>query len=153
MFTTTGSPRYEASCTRPGAPRAGRSKADGLVTPGGAVIGVVFQDSYLFHATVRDNLLYAKPDATDDQIENAARAAFIHDFIAGLPDGYDTMVGERGHRLSGGEKQRLAISAAPCNCGNGSATEPQPSATDHHSSTARPRIVLRWTSELIDKTD
>jgi ATP-binding cassette subfamily B protein len=74
-----------------------------------AAIGVVFQDSYLFHATVRDNLLYAKPDANDTEVEAAARAAFIHDLIAGLPDGYDTMVGERGHRLSGGEKQRLAI--------------------------------------------
>jgi ATP-binding cassette subfamily B protein len=75
----------------------------------GGAIGVVFQDSFLFHATARDNLLYAKPDATDDEIEAAARAAFIHDFIAALPDGYDTLVGERGHRLSGGEKQRLAI--------------------------------------------
>ncbi len=75
----------------------------------GDAIGVVFQDSFLFHASVRDNLLYAKPDASDDEIEAAARAAFIHDFVAALPDGYDTLVGERGHRLSGGEKQRLAI--------------------------------------------
>jgi len=70
---------------------------------------VVFQDSFLFNASVRDNLLYARPDAGSDDVEAAARAAFIHDFIVGLPDGYDTVVGERGHRLSGGEKQRLAI--------------------------------------------
>jgi hypothetical protein len=70
---------------------------------------VVFPDSFLFHSSVRDNLLYATPDATDDEIEAAVRAAFIHDFIAGFPDSYGTLVGERGHRLSGGEKQRLAI--------------------------------------------
>jgi ATP-binding cassette subfamily B protein len=72
-------------------------------------IGIVTQESYLFHATVRDNLLYAKPDATQAEIEAAARAAFIHDRIVELKDGYDTVVGERGYRLSGGEKQRLAI--------------------------------------------
>ncbi|MGI9033828.1 MAG: ABC transporter ATP-binding protein [Acidimicrobiales bacterium] len=75
----------------------------------GGAIGVVFQNSFLFHARVRENLLYARPDATAEDMEAAARAAFIHDFVAGLPDGYDTVVGERGHRLSGGEKQRLAI--------------------------------------------
>jgi ATP-binding cassette subfamily B protein len=72
-------------------------------------IGMVTQESYLFHDSIRANLLYARPDATPEQLEAAARAANIHDFIAGLPDGYDTMVGERGYRLSGGEKQRLAI--------------------------------------------
>ncbi|WP_030316698.1 ABC transporter ATP-binding protein [Streptomyces sp. NRRL B-3229] len=72
-------------------------------------IGVVSQETYLFHATVADNLRFAKPDATDEEIEQAARAAQIHDHIASLPDGYDTVVGERGHRFSGGEKQRLAI--------------------------------------------
>jgi ATP-binding cassette subfamily B protein len=72
-------------------------------------IGIVTQESYLFHATVRENLLYAKPDATQDEIEAAARAAFIHDRVMELKDGYDTLVGERGYRLSGGEKQRLAI--------------------------------------------
>jgi ATP-binding cassette, subfamily B, bacterial len=72
-------------------------------------IGMVTQESYLFHATVRKNLLYAKPDATQEEIEAAARAAFIHDRIVELKDGYDTLVGERGYRLSGGEKQRLAI--------------------------------------------
>jgi ATP-binding cassette subfamily B protein len=72
-------------------------------------IGIVFQDTFLFHASIRDNLLYARPDASEDDTVAAARAAHIHDFIASLPDGYDTVVGERGHRLSGGEKQRIAI--------------------------------------------
>ncbi|MGW7489642.1 ABC transporter ATP-binding protein [Streptomyces sp. NPDC054786] len=72
-------------------------------------VGVVSQETYLFHASVADNLRFAKPDATDDEIARAARAAQIHDHIAALPDGYDTLVGERGYRFSGGEKQRLAI--------------------------------------------
>ncbi|HET9381354.1 MAG TPA: ABC transporter ATP-binding protein, partial [Streptomyces sp.] len=72
-------------------------------------IGVVSQETYLFHASVADNLRFAKPDATDDELRAAAKAAQIHDHIAALPDGYDTVVGERGHRFSGGEKQRLAI--------------------------------------------
>ena len=72
-------------------------------------MGVVSQETYLLHTTVRENLRYARPGATDAEIEDAARAAQIHDLIAGLPDGYDTMVGSRGHRFSGGEKQRLAI--------------------------------------------
>src|SRR5919204_1004641 len=75
----------------------------------GRQIGIVFQDTFLFHTTVRENLLYARPDATDEQLVAAARAAHVHDFIESLPQGYDTLVGERGHRLSGGEKQRLAI--------------------------------------------
>ncbi len=74
-----------------------------------AVVGVVSQETYLLHTTVRENLRYARPGASDAEIEDAARAAQIHDLIAGLPDGYDTMVGSRGHRFSGGEKQRLAI--------------------------------------------
>ena len=74
-----------------------------------AQIGMVTQETYLFHDTIRANLLYARPDATQAEIEAACRAANIHDFIAGLPDGYETIVGERGYRLSGGEKQRLAI--------------------------------------------
>jgi ATP-binding cassette subfamily B protein len=74
-----------------------------------ANIGMVTQETYLFHDTVRANLLYAKPDATQAELEAACRAANIHDFIVGLPDGYDTVVGERGYRLSGGEKQRVAI--------------------------------------------
>jgi ATP-binding cassette, subfamily B, bacterial len=72
-------------------------------------IGIVFQDTFLFHASIRDNLRYARPDATADEMVAAARAAYMHDFIASLPEGYDTIVGERGHRLSGGEKQRIAI--------------------------------------------
>ncbi len=75
----------------------------------GRQVGMVFQDTFLFHASIRDNLLYAKPDATEAEMVAAAKAAYIHDFIASLPEGYDTVVGERGHRLSGGEKQRVAI--------------------------------------------
>jgi ATP-binding cassette subfamily B protein len=73
------------------------------------IVGVVSQETYLLHTTVRENLRYAKPDASDDEIESAARAARIHDLISSLPEGYDTMVGSRGHRFSGGEKQRIAI--------------------------------------------
>jgi ATP-binding cassette subfamily B protein len=72
-------------------------------------VGVVSQETYLFHASVRDNLRFARPDATDEEIEEAARAAQIHHTIAELDDGYDTIVGERGFRFSGGEKQRIAI--------------------------------------------
>ncbi|MCU0511869.1 MAG: ABC transporter ATP-binding protein/permease [Anaerolineae bacterium] len=72
-------------------------------------IGMVTQETYLFHDTIRQNLLYARQAATPAELEAACRAANIHDFIAGLPDGYDTVVGERGYRLSGGEKQRLAL--------------------------------------------
>ncbi|MFJ5551705.1 ABC transporter ATP-binding protein [Streptomyces sp. NPDC093225] len=72
-------------------------------------VGVVSQETYLFHASVAENLRFAKPDATDEELAEAARAAQIHDHIASLPDGYDTLVGERGYRFSGGEKQRLAI--------------------------------------------
>ncbi|MBN1304484.1 MAG: ABC transporter ATP-binding protein [Anaerolineales bacterium] len=72
-------------------------------------IGMVTQETYLFHDTIRTNLLYARPDAARDELEAAARAANIHNFIIDLPDGYDTVVGERGYRLSGGEKQRIAL--------------------------------------------
>jgi ATP-binding cassette subfamily B protein len=72
-------------------------------------VGVVSQETYLFHASVRENLRFARPSATDAEIEEAARAAQIHELIATLPDSYDTMVGERGYRFSGGEKQRMAI--------------------------------------------
>jgi ATP-binding cassette subfamily B protein len=72
-------------------------------------VGLVSQDTYLFHASVRDNLRFARPDATDEELVAAARAAQIDDLISRLPDGYDTMVGERGYRFSGGEKQRIAI--------------------------------------------
>jgi ATP-binding cassette subfamily B protein len=96
-------------------PSAGRVLIDGIdvrdmrLTDLAAIVGVVSQETYLLHTTVRENLRYAKPDATDAEIENAARAAQVHDLIVGLPDGYETMVGSRGHRFSGGEKQRIAI--------------------------------------------
>ncbi len=72
-------------------------------------VGVVSQETYLFHASVRENQRFARPDATDEEIEAAARSARVHDLIAALPDGYDSVVGERGYRFSGGEKQRMAI--------------------------------------------
>ena len=96
-------------------PSGGSIRIDGVdirdmrLTDLAAVVGVVSQETYLLHTTVRENLRYARPGATDAEIEDAARAAQIHDLIAGLPDGYDTMVGSRGHRFSGGEKQRIAI--------------------------------------------
>jgi ATP-binding cassette subfamily B protein len=96
-------------------PTSGRVTIDGIdlrdlrLADLAGVVGVVSQETYLLHTTVRENLRYAKPDATDAEIEEAARAAQVHDLIAGLPDGYDTMVGSRGHRFSGGEKQRIAI--------------------------------------------
>jgi ATP-binding cassette subfamily B protein len=96
-------------------PDAGRITIDGVDLRDlrsadlAGIVGVVSQETYLLHTTVRENLRAAKPDATDGEIEAAARAARIHDVVAGLPEGYDTMVGARGHRFSGGEKQRLAI--------------------------------------------
>ncbi|MBF6542957.1 ABC transporter ATP-binding protein [Nocardia brasiliensis] len=75
-------------------------------------VGVVSQETYLFHASVADNLRFAKPDATEQELHDAARAAQIHDHIMSLPEGYATMVGERGYRFSGGEKQRLAVARA-----------------------------------------
>ncbi len=75
----------------------------------GDVVGVVTQETYLFHASVRENLLYARLDATDEEMIAAAKAAAIHDRIMELEEGYDTIVGERGYKLSGGEKQRIAI--------------------------------------------
>jgi ATP-binding cassette subfamily B protein len=77
-----------------------------------ANVAMVNQEPFLFHASLKENLRYARPDATDDEIVEASRSAGIHDFIASLPDGYDTVVGERGYRLSGGEKQRVAIARA-----------------------------------------
>ncbi|GAA1319221.1 ABC transporter ATP-binding protein [Pseudonocardia xinjiangensis] len=96
-------------------PDAGRITIDGVdlrdmrLADLARIVGVVSQETYLLHTTVRENLRYARPDATDAEIEAAARAAQIHDLIAGLPEGYDTVVGSRGHRFSGGEKQRIAI--------------------------------------------
>jgi ATP-binding cassette subfamily B protein len=74
-----------------------------------AVVGVVTQDAHLFHDTIRANLMYARPDATEDQVMEALRDAQILDMVSSLPDGIDTLVGDRGYRLSGGEKQRVAI--------------------------------------------
>ncbi len=96
-------------------PQQGRITIDGVdvrdasLASLAATIGVVSQETYLFHASVRENLRFARPEATGEEIEDAARAAQIHDLIASLPDGYDTVVGERGYRFSGGEKQRMAI--------------------------------------------
>jgi ATP-binding cassette subfamily B protein len=96
-------------------PQSGRALIDGHDVRGLTLeslrrhIGIVFQDTFLFHASIRENLLYAQPEATEHEMVTAARTAYMHDFIASLPDGYDTIVGERGHRLSGGEKQRVAI--------------------------------------------
>ena len=87
----------------------GHDVRDVSVVSLGDVIGFVTQEAYLFHASVRDNLAYAKPDATDRELQAAARLAAIHDRIRELPDGYDTVVGERGYKLSGGEKQRIAL--------------------------------------------
>jgi ATP-binding cassette subfamily B protein len=75
----------------------------------GQSVGVVFQDTFLWHASIRDNLLYARPEAGEAELEAAAKAAHLYELIRTLPDGFDTIVGERGHRLSGGEKQRMAI--------------------------------------------
>jgi len=96
-------------------PQEGRITIDGVdirdvsLESLAATVGVVSQETYLFHASVRENLRFARPDASDEEIEDAARTARIHDLIASLPEGYDTVVGERGYRFSGGEKQRMAI--------------------------------------------
>jgi ATP-binding cassette subfamily B protein len=96
-------------------PAAGRVTIDGIdvrdlkLADLAGVVGVVSQETYLLHTTIKENLRYAKPSATDEEIVAAARAAQIHDLISDLPDGYDTVVGSRGHRFSGGEKQRIAI--------------------------------------------
>jgi ATP-binding cassette subfamily B protein len=96
-------------------PQRGRVTIDGVdirqasLASLAETVGVVSQETYLFHASVRENLRFACPDATDEEIEQAARTARIHDLIVSLPDGYDTLVGERGYRFSGGEKQRMAI--------------------------------------------
>jgi ATP-binding cassette subfamily B protein len=96
-------------------PTSGRVTIDGIdvrdlrLVDLAAIVGVVSQETYLLHTTVRENLRYAKPTATDAEIEAAALAAEVHRLISSLPDGYDTVVGSRGHRFSGGEKQRIAI--------------------------------------------
>ncbi|MBU5444775.1 ABC transporter ATP-binding protein [Paenibacillus sp. MSJ-34] len=99
-------------------PTAGAVKLDGRDLRGIRIdslrsqVAYVTQESFLFHATIRENLAFAKENATMEEMESACRKAFIHDFIVGLPQGYDTVVGERGHRLSGGERQRLSIARA-----------------------------------------
>lgn len=96
-------------------PTSGRVTIDGVdvrrvpLAELAEAVGIVSQETYLLHTSVRENLRYARPDATDEELVEAARAARIHDLIASLPDGYDTVVGSRGHRFSGGEKQRIAI--------------------------------------------
>ncbi|HWD69255.1 MAG TPA: ABC transporter ATP-binding protein [Solirubrobacteraceae bacterium] len=96
-------------------PQLGRITIDGVdirdvsLESLAATVGVVSQETYLLHESVRENLRFARPDAADEEIEDAARTARVHDLIASLPDGYDTIVGERGYRFSGGEKQRMAI--------------------------------------------
>jgi len=113
--TGSGKSTIAALISRLYDPTAGRITIDGVdvrsmsLNTLASIVGVVSQETYLLHTSVRENLRNAKPDATDAEIETAARAAQIHDVIAGLPDGYDTMVGSRGHRFSGGEKQRIAI--------------------------------------------
>ncbi len=113
--TGSGKSTLAALAARLYDPSAGRVTVDGVdlremkLADLANIVGVVSQETYLLHTTVRENLRYAKSDATDDEIEAAARAAQIHDHIAELPDGYDTVVGSRGHRFSGGEKQRIAI--------------------------------------------
>ena len=113
--TGSGKSTLAALAARLYDPDAGRVTIDGVdlrdmrLADLAAIVGVVSQETYLLHTTVRENLRYAKPDATDAEIEAAARAAQVHDLIACLPEGYDTVVGSRGHRFSGGEKQRIAI--------------------------------------------
>jgi ATP-binding cassette subfamily B protein len=113
--TGSGKTTLAALMSRLYDPSSGSVRIDGIdirdirLADLAAIVGVVSQETYLLHTTVRENLRYAKPDATDEEIEEATRAAQIHELIAGLPDGYDTMVGSRGYRFSGGEKQRLAI--------------------------------------------
>jgi ATP-binding cassette subfamily B protein len=87
----------------------GHDVRDITLASAAGVCGIVTQESYLFHGTVRENLRYGRPGASDDEVENAARAAYIHGPIEALDDGYETIVGERGYRFSGGERQRLAI--------------------------------------------
>jgi ATP-binding cassette subfamily B protein len=113
--TGSGKSTLAALVARLHDPDAGRITIDGIdlrdmrLADLARIVGVVSQETYLLHTTIRENLRHARPDASDADIEAAARAAQIHDLIASLPDGYDTVVGSRGHRFSGGEKQRIAI--------------------------------------------
>lgn len=154
--TGSGKSTLAALVSRLYDPTAGRVTVDGVdlrdlrLADLAAIVGVVSQETYLLHSTVRENLRYARPDATDAEIEQAARAAQIHDLIAGLPDGYDTMVGSRGHRFSGGEKQRLAIARTLLrDPGSWSSTRPpapwtpRPNGPCNAPSTCSPRDVPR----------
>ena len=109
-----------------------------------SAIGVVTQEPYLFHATIADNIRYAKPDATDDEVREAARAAYIDEFVSELSYGYDTIVGERGYRLSGGEKQRVAIARAVLKDPPILILDEATSSLDSHSE----RIIQRALEEL-----
>ena len=106
------SSRGSTTSTPAASPSMATTSATSRSTRSPARSAMVNQEPYLFHTSIRENLRYARPDATDAEIEAAARAANIHEFIAALPHGYDTVVGERGYRLSGGEKQRVAIARA-----------------------------------------
>ena len=103
--SSRGSTTSPAAASRSTASTCATSRSQSLA----ATVGLVSQETYLFHATIAENLRFARPDATDEELVEAARAAQIHDLIASLPEGYDTVVGERGYRFSGGEKQRIAI--------------------------------------------
>jgi ATP-binding cassette subfamily B protein len=113
--TGSGKSTLAALVARLSDPDAGRITIDGVdlrdmrLADVARIVGVVSQDTYLLHASVRENLRHVRPDATDAEIEAAARAAQIHDLVASLPEGYDTLVGSHGHRFSGGERQRIAI--------------------------------------------
>jgi ATP-binding cassette subfamily B protein len=113
--TGSGKSTLAALAARLYDPDAGRITIDGVdlrdlrLADLADIVGVVTQETYLLHTTVRENLRYARPEASDAEIEAAARAAQVHELISSLPDGYDTLVGSRGHRFSGGEKQRIAI--------------------------------------------
>jgi ATP-binding cassette subfamily B protein len=118
-----------------------------------SILGMVTQETYLFHDTIKANLLYAKPHAAQSEIEAACQAANIHDFIAGLPDGYETVVGERGYRLSGGEKQRVAIARVilkdPCLLILDEATSSLDSQSEALIQEALERIMQERTSLVI----
>jgi ATP-binding cassette, subfamily B, bacterial len=140
-------------------PQAGRVLVDGTdlrqvtLASWTRQLGMVFQDTFLFHATIAENLRYARPNATDAELVAAATAAHLHDFITSLPDGYDTIVGERGHRLSGGEKQRVAIARVilrdPCILILDEATSNLDSVSEHHIQAALRPLLHGRTSIVI----
>ena len=115
-------------------------------------LGIVFQDTFLFHASIAENLRYARPGASDADLADAAKAAHLHEFVCSLSDGYDTVVGERGHRLSGGEKQRLAIARVilrqPRIVILDEATSHLDSVSEHHVQAAL-AVLLRGRTALV----